>query len=58
MLGKFWEGFFKKAEEADIRKLEAQGNAPMLARTISKAGPRADDITAESDRAKFETFKG
>jgi hypothetical protein len=38
--------------------LSEDSTPPMLARTISKAGPRADDLTAESDRAKFETFKG
>jgi len=39
-------------------KLAKSSAPPMLARTISKAGPRADDLTAESDRAKFEVARG
>lgn len=47
----FWQGFTKRAEEQE------QGDHP-LRRTISKAGPVLADLTEESDRGRFPTFRG
>lgn len=49
----FWEGFDKRADE---RKEEQA--APPLPTYVSTAGPKLDVITEETDRGKFETFKG
>ena len=63
----FWRGFEKRAGLMEFSELTEQGkdddrvNQPLpqlLSRTISKAGPVLADLTSESDRAKFETFKG
>jgi hypothetical protein len=61
----FWIGFEKRAY-SDISEIMEQAKddervnqpPPMLARTISKAGPVLADLTEESDRAKFRTFRG
>ena len=52
---KFWKGFEKRAQM--ISRNHAQGSRP-LKRTISTGGPRLDQVTVESDRAKFRMFKG
>lgn len=63
----FWAGFHHAMEKrAEFSELTEQAKddprvnqpPPVLARTISKAGPVLAELTAESDRAKFETFKG
>lgn len=59
----FWAGFEKRAEYYELMEQAKDDERvnqppPMLARTISKAGPVLADLTEESDRAKFETFKG
>lgn len=65
MMEHFWSGFMKKAELMDYPEMQYRepgdpelAPPPLLARTISKAGPVLSDLTMESDRAKFETFKG
>lgn len=49
----FWYGFTKRADE----RQEEQASRP-LPTYNSKAGPRLDEATVETDRSKFETFKG
>lgn len=58
----FWVGFEKRALEAmkmrnPLKDNERQGWRPM-GRSISDGSPRLDQVTIESDRAKFRTFKG
>lgn len=50
--------FSELTEQAKDDERVNQPPPDMLARTISKAGPVLADLTSESDRAKFETFKG
>jgi hypothetical protein len=49
----FFAGFFKRAAEAKDEQA-----APLLPRSMSALGPRLDAVTEESDRGKFDTFRG
>lgn len=66
----FWQGFHTAQEKraygnyseiSEQAKDDERVNTPLpqlMQRTISKAGPVLADLTEESDRAKFQTFKG
>lgn len=59
----FWQGFYKKAEvlavaEKAMPRENDEVPPPIMQRSISKSGPVLSDLTMESDRGKFETFKG
>lgn len=51
----FWQGFEKRAIE---ETLEVE-TPELLSRSVSKAGPKIDELTLESDRDKYkESWRG
>jgi hypothetical protein len=56
MHGSFFEGFEKRAKGKPRGMIKR--TPPMLARSISAAGPRLSEITAGLDRGRFGFFRG